>query len=227
MSLNSTGIEWTDKTLNPVVGCVHNCIFCYAKKQAKRQKHRCDLCYQFIPHPHLERLSVLKPTQKPMKIFMDSMWDWNSDGIERDWLIQILKKMEECYQHTFQILSKRPDRYSRFSYPENVWLGTSISTCADTYRIENLMKANSNNLKFLSIEPIHEMINFWFSRSIDWIIVGAETGIRKGKVAPKKEWIIQIIESARSENIPIFLKDNLHWNKRIQEFPRRTYKGSP
>ncbi len=219
--MNKTRIEWTDAVVNPVVGCPHNCNYCYAIKQAKRQKHKCKLCYQFTPHHHLERLSKIKPTQKPKKIFIDSMWDWNSIGIEKEWIETIINKFKECPQHTFQILSKRPIRYSRFKYPINVWLGTSISTNADTYRIHNLLNTCLKNLMFVSIEPIHEKINFYFD-NVHWIIVGAETGNRKGKIIPKKEWVESIIENAKAENIPIFIKDNVKWHKKIQEYPKVT-----
>ncbi len=216
--MNQTKIEWADCSLNPIVGCPHNCNFCYAIKQAKRQKHRCKLCYEFIPHPHLERLKQINPAQKPKKIFIDSMWDWNSNGVKEEWIMSILKKIKECPQHTFQILSKRPKRYSRFEYPSNVWLGTSISTNSDNYRVHDLLETKLKNVKFVSIEPIHEKINFYFSK-IDWIIVGAESGNRIGKIIPEKEWIQSIIENARLENIPIFIKDNIKWHKKIQEFP--------
>ena len=126
--MNITRIEWCDLTLNPVVGCPHGCDYCYAQKQAKRQKQRCKLCYDFVPHPHLERLDQLKPTQKPKRIFLDSMWDWNANGVRREWLEAILEKIKECPQHPFQILSKRPNRYSRLTYPDNPWIGTSVAT---------------------------------------------------------------------------------------------------
>ena len=216
--MNITRIEWCDVTLNPVVGCPHGCPYCYAKKQAKRQKQRCRLCYDFVPHPHLERLEKLKPTQKPKRIFIDSMWDWNAHGVKREWLRAILKKMRECPQHTFQILSKRPALYSRFSYPENVWLGTSIATNADLHRVQDLLDTGLLNLKFVSVEPIHERIDYPF-KNIDWIIVGAETGNRKAKITPEKEWISAIIQNARSEDIPVFIKDNVNWSKRIRNFP--------
>jgi protein gp37 len=224
--MNQTKIEWTDWTLNPVVGCNHGCDYCYAQKQAKRQKQRCELCYQFIPHPHLERLSQLNPKQKARKIFIDSMWDFNSTRVEEEWLRIIISKMRECDQHTFQILSKRPEGYERFEFPSNVWLGTSIATTEDCHRVEDLVSLGNRNIKFVSIEPIHEKIDFWFSRSrVDWLIVGAETGNRKGKIKPKMEWITAIIENARTEKIPLFIKGNLHWPDRIQEYPR-TSKGT-
>jgi protein gp37 len=52
---------------------------------------------------------------------------------------------------------------------------------------------------------------------IDWIIIGAQTG--PGAISPKKEWVQAIISQARAAGIPVFLKDNLHWPERIQEWP--------
>jgi len=228
--MNDTKIEWTDKTLNPVVGCPHGCVYCYARQQAKRQLHRCKLCYDFVVHPHLERLNQLSPRQKPKKIFIDSMWDWNANGVEEAWLKEIIAKMEECKQHIFQILSKRPKKYKRFKYPPNVWLGTSISTSYDCYRIHDLMDTPGDNIKFVSIEPIHEKINFWFSGKtglhpcVDWIIVGAETGKRKDRIIPEPEWIQALIDNARMVDVPIFIKDNVGWPEKIQEFPSSTLK---
>lgn len=216
--MNLTKFEWCEATLNPVCGCPHGCDYCYARRQAKRQKQRCMLCYKFIPHPHLERLDQLTPTQKPRRIFLDSMWDWNANGVKREWLLAILKKIRECPQHTFQILSKRPSRYSRFTYPENVWLGTSIAMDSDLHRIEQLIQAVPNNLRFVSVEPIHERIEHDFS-GLDWIIVGAETGHRKGKITPEKQWISEIIEKGKVKKIPVFIKKNVKWNQIIREFP--------
>lgn len=162
----------------------------------------------------------MNPAQKPKKIFIDSMWDWNSPGVQIEWLEEILKKMRKCSQHTFQILSKKPKDYDRVEYPSNVWLGTSIATTADCFRIHNLSNLRANNLKFVSIEPIHEKIDFRFTKDlIGWMIVGAETGKRKEKIIPKTEWIDSLIENARAEEIPLFLKDNLYWNEKIQEYP--------
>jgi protein gp37 len=216
--MNATKIEWCEATLNPIVGCPHGCDYCYARKQAKRQKQRCKLCYDFIPHPHLERLIQLSPTQKPKKIFIDSMWDWNASGIKDQWLSDIIDKMRECSQHTFQILSKRPKRYSKFKYPNNVWLGTSVATDADCFRIDQLLQSNSKNIKFVSIEPIHSRINHSFD-GLDWIIIGAETGNSKVKIIPDKNWIGEIIERGKQKGIAVFVKENANWPQAIQEFP--------
>ena len=226
--MNNTKIEWTDKSLNCVVGCPHGCSFCYARRQAKRFLHRCKLCYDFIPHSHLERLNQLSPKQKPMKVFMDSMWDWNANGVLEEWILPQIAKMRECNQHTFQILSKRPYRFARFNYPQNVWLGTSICDWRDNYQIHSLCNAAPDNLKFVSIEPIQGPVNFYFGTrmpkdSPEWIIIGAETGRHKGKVVPEKAWVDPIIENCKEVGIPVFIKNNIIdlWGEtyRIQEFP--------
>jgi protein gp37 len=219
--MNRTNIEYCTRSLNPVVGCPHDCPFCYAKPQAKRQKHRCQLCYEFKVHPHLERLKQLSPRQKPQRIFINSMWDWNAIDVRAEWLRAILAKMTECSQHTFLISSKRPKLYDQygFLYPRNAWLATSIARTEDTYRVHDLHKAVPHNLNYVNVEPLHERIDFWFSKT-DWLIVGAETGHRKGKITPDPSWIQDLIDNAKAERIPIFVKNNVGWPVKIQEFPK-------
>lgn len=217
--MNQTKIEWCDVTVNPVVGCTHGCSYCYARRQAKRQKQRCQQCYDFNPHPHLERLFKINPNQKTKKIFINSMWDWCCDYNETEWLHNILFKMNECSQHTFQILTKKPERYKYFDFPDNVWLGTTITIQNEIHRAYNLINGNVNNLKFICLEPLHSYITDLFD-GVGWVIIGAETGNRNGKITPEPEWIEGLIWQLRQQNIPIFLKDNLNWHEEIKEFPK-------
>ncbi len=216
-------IGWCDRTLNIIFGCLFGCPFCYARVQAKRRKQACQLCYEFKPHAHLERLKHLSPRQKPQRIFMDSMSDWNSKMLD-EWLNPILNKIRECKQHTFQILSKFPQGYARFQFSKNVWLGTSITRTGEIYRVLQLREAAKGNRCFTSIEPIQELINHHFTRTqTDWIIVGRETGHRKEKIIPERTWIDALIRNAREENIPIYIKDNIvdlfGPQYKIQQFP--------
>lgn len=80
---------------------------------------------------------------------------------------------------------------------------------------------NYRGTKFLSFEPLLELtvpfkLDGYFRR-IDWIIVGKLTGSKKIKL--EKEWVLSLIRDCRANNIPIFLKDNLKWEEKIQEFP--------
>jgi protein gp37 len=182
----------------------------------------CEDCYRFMPHAHLERLNQITTRQKPKRIFMDSMFDWNSGMNERSWLDKIIEKMRECSQHTYIILSKRPQLYQNFEFPKNVWLGTSISTHKDMRRVDNLYKYVEDNLRLVSIEPLKGFIERYFSCEVQWIILGAETGNAKGKSPPEDFWIQSIVDNTRDLEIPLFMKKNLepYWEgELIQEFP--------
>ena len=52
---------------------------------------------------------------------------------------------------------------------------------------------------------------------LDWIIIGAQTG--PGAKPPKPEWVQAIIDQCRAAGVPVFLKDNLKWPVKIQEWP--------
>jgi hypothetical protein len=177
----------------------------------------CQKCHDFEPHFHPERLDQLNPRQKPKKIFADSMYDFNCPDNDPAWLVAIIKKMRACSQHTFQILSKRPSGYSKL--PKNVWLGTTITKTADGRRVKQLKRAASDNLKFLSIEPLHGRVHWTLLTGIDWVIIGAETGTRKGKVVPKVEWVYDILATCAKNGTPVFIKENLL--KLYPELPRR------
>lgn len=127
--------------------------------------------------------------------------------------------MEDCPQHVFQILSKRPKGFSRFKFPKNVRLDTSIATNADAHRIDDLLDSGLNSLKFVSIEPIHGNIDHDLL-GLDWIIIGAETGNTKDKIIPEKIRIKNLTAYGKSHGILIFVKDNANWHVVIREFPK-------
>lgn len=52
----------------------------------------------------------------------------------------------------------------------------------------------------------------------DWVIIGAQTG--PGAVKPEPAWVESLIKQCRDANVPLFLKDNLHWPEIIQQWPR-------
>ena len=60
---------------------------------------------------------------------------------------------------------------------------------------------------FFSFEPLLEKIEFFVNP--DWVIIGAETGNRKGKIVPERWWIEGAIAQAREAHVPVFVKSNL------------------
>ena len=101
--------------------------------------------------------------------------------------------------------------------------------------------------KFISIEPLscdicevederdgeklleHFLLPAGYKSYFEWIIVGAETGRRKDKVIPKREWIEKLVDLCRKADIPLFMKSSLAdiWGEPlIQEFPEELRKES-
>jgi protein gp37 len=221
--MNKTKIEWCDMTLNPVVGCAYGCPFCYARRMNQRFGWIKDFSKpQFFP----ERLEQLK-SKKPQVIFMDSMSDiadW-----KLDWLETVYKAMAENPQHKYLFLTKRIGQFMDKDYylwnsrrtptgEQDFWLGISI-TCQNTVPFDF-----NGTGDFWSIEPILEPVqcNFAEDTRPKWVIIGAETGNRRGKVIPQRKWIQSIVDECRAVNIPVFMKSSLAdiWGEPlIQEFP--------
>lgn len=213
--MNKTKIEWCDATVNPVVGCTFGCPFCYARRLNQRFGFVTDFSKpQFFP----ERLKQLE-SKKPKNIFMDSMSDiadW-----EEEWINEIADAIKNNPQHNYMFLTKRMERIyfdSRFEsllFCKNIWLGISVKRTLDLgddfKALQEFQQIDVNT--FISIEPIHGWVDFVglqdYLQTLDWIIIGAETGNRKEKVIPKKEWIDKIVIQANVYNIPIFMKDSL------------------
>ena len=91
----------------------------------------------------------------------------------------VFEVMNQCPQHTFQVLTKRPNIAARIAdqltWTENIWLGTSVENQKATRRIESLRKVPAA-VRFLSVEPLLGPIPRLSIAGIDWVIVGGESG---------------------------------------------------
>ena len=213
-------IGWCDYTWNPVKGvCPVGCDYCYARRIYER--------FKYDPTIGLDEKELMAPLKlkNPSTIFVGSTIELFGNWILTPWLESILKIVKECPQHTFVFLSKRPERYKFFDFPDNCWTGTTITReePAKYFRIQRLWESSAP-VHFYSFEPLHSSIKrgmaFVF---LKWMIIGAETGNRKDKIIPKKKWIEELIRYADYEDVPVFMKDNLkpYWPGELrQEFPK-------
>jgi protein gp37 len=221
--MNRTKIDWCDYTWNPVVGCTGTgCSgkgkWCYAEKMARR------FHWDWTPH-WIESNFQRKLPRKPSRIFVNSMSDladW-----EPLWRCHVGERIHTHPEHTFFFLTKRPSALNQ-SNCENVMIGYSATTFDDLAREENHL---GRRISFLSIEPIHGPMGLdriGRTRLLRWIIVGAETGNREGRVVPKAEWLREIFGFCQANNIPLFFKDSLRnfW-PRDMHFPREFPKEMP
>ena len=216
-----TKIDWADYVWNPCTGCQHGCKYCYARKMAYRLKGRFGYPVDdpFRPVFHKDRLSEPVSLNKTcQKIFVCSMGDLFGKWIPRTWIEQVLDVVEVCPDNIFIFLTKNPERYSEFVFPENAWLGYSTTGTLFFKWPKNTL----GNIRFVSIEPMAEPLNIrlkYYEQVMDfhWLIVGAETGNRKNKYTIKQEWIDDVINFSKENNISLFIKDNAGGG--IQEYP--------
>lgn len=219
--MNKTKIEWTDYSWNPITGCLHNCWYCYAK----RMFHRFGRSFEPTFYP--ERLKELKKQKKPAKIFVCSVADLFAPWTKPKWTQKVLDEIQKPeYNHlTFQLLTKQPVHIAKFNLKpkKNIWVGVTITNQAEMTQYLNLIETYMG-LKFISFEPLLGVVDIpcqWLAQ-LHWIIVGKLTGSKK--IPLKKEWVESLIKQAREFKIPIFIKDNVKWSEKIQEYPKQYEK---
>lgn len=169
--------------------------------------------FGFAPTLHRYRMDIPGELKMGKNIFVGAMSDvfgvWVPDG----WIREIMDACMKYPVHNYLFLTKNPQRYEYaqiLTLKENIWYGTSITMELELNRISHL-PAFCNT--FVSMEPllgdIHPEKYYCLFRSVDWIIIGAETGHRKDKVIPQREWIEKIVLMADEMKIPVFMKESL------------------
>ena len=123
------------ETWNPIVGCSHNCVYCWARRQAQRQKKNCPKCGWFTPHLHEERLNrKFKPN---ILVFVCDMADLFCEKVEEYQIKLVLDVIKRNPRTMFFLETKNPARMAFLaSYiPKNVILSATIETNRtwDTY----------------------------------------------------------------------------------------------
>lgn len=220
--MNRTNIEWTDFTWNPIVGCERCCWYCYAFRLARRFPDRFPA--GFKPTFHSERLYEPWDFKQPRKIFVCSMADLFASWTPKEWRNRVISSAWRCpVDHTFQLLTKSPENINLIAYPDNFWIGATVTNenPAEWERIEQIKKVGAG-ARFISFEPLLGALPTNISlKGLDWIIVGKLTGSKK--VQLKVEWIQRIADEAAQLGIPIFFKNNLQEQFpqfKLQEFPK-------
>jgi len=207
-----SSIEWTQATWNPVTGCTkisRGCANCYAERLAMRLKAMGNARYRngFAVTVHPDLLDLPLRWSKPRMIFVNSMSDIFHDEIPDDFIYAVFATMNKAKMHTFQVLTKRPERVARMAvnlpWLENIWLGATIESNEVVDRIEILQNIPAT-VRFLSIEPLLGPINNLPLEGIHWVIVGGESGPHAREM--KGEWVRNIRAQCLSRRVPFFFK---------------------
>ena len=168
--------------------------------------------FDFDPTFHRYKLDEPQRWKKPRTIFVCSMADLFGEWVPDEWIQEVFAACEAAPQHRYLFLTKNPKRYVDL-YAKNIlptgkgyWYGTTVTSPEQPFFYSNVPDDNPHT--FVSIEPIMGSFGKIKDRP-DWVIVGAETGNRKGKVAPRKEWIDGIADECKRCRTPIFMKESL------------------
>lgn len=179
---DSTKIEWTDATWNPVTGCTkvsQGCKHCYAERDWARMVHL--PAYQGRAFTdvecHPERLYQPIRWKKPRRIFVNSMSDLFYQGVPDEFIAQVFAVMAATPEHTYHVLTKRPERmlallddsgfsdlvddlmhihtHSDADWPlPNVWLGVSVEDQATADERIPLLLRTPAVVRWISAEPL-------------------------------------------------------------------------
>lgn len=256
--MSKTKIEWTDHTWNVVIGCSKvsaGCKNCYAEKMSVRlsgMNNKCSPDYaeilryadygkplgfngnvKMLP----ERLEQPLRWKKSSMVFVNSMSDLFHEDVPFEFIDEVFKIIVACPKHTFQILTKRPERMKEYwewtkqvveiEYADNIWLGVSVENKLALHRI-SILESIAVATRFISFEPLLEDLDFLFEvrdRGIDvgkihWCVIGCESGVRKRDC--RSEWVEDLVAVLESFEIPVFVKQlqiNGKVVKDMEQFP--------
>jgi protein gp37 len=208
----SSAIEWTEATWNPVTGCSQvspGCAHCYAKTFAERWRgipgHPYEQGFDLRIWP--ERLEVPLRWRKPRTIFVNSMSDLFHEEIPFSFVERVFETMAAAHWHTFQILTKREDRLAALSpqleWAPNIWMGVTIENRRFVHRADALRGVPSA-VRFISAEPLLGPLDALDLTDIDWLIAGGESGPRHRRI--DADWVRRLRDRCDEQQVAFFFK---------------------
>jgi protein gp37 len=160
-----------------------------------------------------ERLDNPIHWRKPKLVFVNSMSDTFHSSVPDEYIDRIFQAMLDAPQHIFQVLTKRPNRVSRWwergsfsEWPENIWLGTSVESEQYLPRIDRI--TGIAPVTFVSAEPLigplPGLLQYIQDGKVQWLIVGGESG---PKARPMEQsWVRDIRDICTGADVPFFMK---------------------
>lgn len=179
-----------------------------------------------------DTLEIPLTWRKPRLVFVNSMSDLFQDSIPFEYIERVWQVMETAQMHTFQVLTKQPDRMAEFLKQrgkralKNVWVGTSVEDERVAHRISELKRCRAA-VRFISFEPLIGPVGNVNLSNIHWAIVGGESGPKSRPL--DKEWVDQIFERCEKNEVRFFFKQWGGVNKKRtgRTYRRRTWDDMP
>lgn len=232
-------IEWTDATWNPVAGCTiqsAGCKNCYAMRMAARLEAMGVEKYKGMTRKsgkrtiwtgqiRLDEMALESPKgwTRPRLVFVNSMSDLFHEKVPFSFIERVWGVMRDTPRHTYQILTKRPDRMAELTKSlrllPNVWLGTSVEDRKVLYRLDEL-RSVSAAVRFVSFEPLIGSVSGLNLANVNWAIVGGESGPNARPISV--EWVEEIKEACDRSETKFFFKQ---WGGKNKKKTGRLYRG--
>ena len=205
---SESSIEWTEATWNPWHGCIKvspGCKNCYMYRDKKR--------YGQNPKAILRSKTTFFDPLKWIESKIIFTCSWSDFFLEEadDWRHEAWEIIRSTPHHTYQILTKRPERIVKL-LPEDwrdgwphVWLGVSIEK-QDYVNRKDLLLSVPAKTRFISAEPLLGPIDLGALKGIHWVITGGESGPNARKL--DLDWVRSIRDQCDSQRISFFHKQN-------------------
>jgi len=200
----ASAIEWTEATWNPWHGCLKvspGCAHCYMYRDKLRFGQDASQVLR-------SKSSFDAPTKwKESKVIFTC--SWSDFFIEQadEWRDEAWEVIRSTPQHTYQILTKRPERIGErlpSGWPMgNVWLGVSVENPRFYKRIEILADIPAA-IRFLSLEPLLAPMPRLPLKGISWVVVGGESGPHCRPM--QAEWVREIRSQCAKAKVAFFFK---------------------
>jgi protein gp37 len=151
------------------------------------------------------------------------MSDLFHEDVPLAFIQQVFDVMKRAHWHRFQVLTKRASRLASLDkelvWTPNIWMGVSVESATYVERIDELRETRAH-VKFLSLEPLLGPLPNLDLRSIDWAIVGGESGPKARPMA--EAWVVEIRGQCERAGVPFFFKQ---WGGRNKKKAGRLLDG--
>jgi protein gp37 len=250
MMSDNSRISWTQATWNPLAGCTKvspGCEHCYAEVMSRRlaamhrQGYENVINYKGKWNNQIDLIpsALSKPLhwKKPRLIFVNSMSDLFHKNVPEWYIASVFEVMMKANWHTYQVLTKRPERMHQildgadwWNGSEHIWLGTTMENQTEADERAFHLRRIGPAVRFLSLEPMLEPIEIPLIEKWNWVIVGGESG--PGARPFNWDWARSVRDQCREYEIPFFMKqgggvrdkraklEDLPNDLQIREFPR-------
>ena len=219
-------IEWCDASWNPWYGCDRvssGCLNCYAESKWARRAG-----VEFFGNVQRSKSMFAAPLkwETPKLIFTCSLGDFFHPAAD-PWRDEAWSVIRETPHHTYQILTKRPQRITEnLPWPpseepwHNVWIGTSVEAQKYVYRIPELLEVRAV-VRFVSAEPLlgplDLSIHMLMEPPLHWVIIGGESGPRARPM--RLDWARDLVQQCKRARVPVFVKQlSQHECKQYDDF---------